>query len=281
MVPSRLLLSGIAATLALNLLVAPATAFSNGGLIPSYICDLVDQAAGSPKSLGQIVPQLVEGDDAMQKVAGYHFHFMAPYAALDLCTINVVSGAAVTPTTVFQLATKNTSHIVVGMILWVQSNAAAQPVQVGTFTNPGVNMIPYPWRGCGKPNATIVHSQALDEDGNPTPNLSTLMTWSMGADKVTTPTVTVRGVCAVMGPDGTQGGYGPFSVELPVNAAAMGMKTTAAMNQAKTSAATMKQVKTKAQKTKKTKATKPAAAATQAAVATQAATAGATCVPVA
>ncbi|KAJ3342637.1 hypothetical protein HDU93_001617 [Gonapodya sp. JEL0774] len=216
MVSSKFVMAAVAAAWTLQM-ASPALGFSNGALIPSYICDLVDQKNGSPQSLGDIVPQLVEGDDAMPK---------APYAAQDLCTVNVVGGTGLTPTTTFQLSTKNPAHILVGMILWVQDTAAKK--QLGAFSNPGINMIPYPWRGCGTPNQTIVHATALDEDGNPTPNLSTLMVWNQGKTKIKAATVQVRGVCAVMGPDGGQGGYGKFTVDIPVGAGAVAPAKTVA-----------------------------------------------------
>ncbi|KXS11463.1 hypothetical protein M427DRAFT_72922 [Gonapodya prolifera JEL478] len=195
-------------------------AFTNGSLIPSYICDVFDQANGAPQSLGQVVPYLQE-DDGMAAIAGYHHHFMAPYAALDLCTASICNGTEVTQTTTFQVSVKNTSQVLVGLIVWIQDMPAANmPRHIGTIISPGKNMMLYPWRGCGKMGSTIVQSAPLN-DGNPTPQMSSPFTWTLGSDGIAGTMVEVRGVCITQGPTGgkSQGGYGKFAIQVPVTKA--------------------------------------------------------------
>ncbi|KAJ3332184.1 hypothetical protein HDU93_009300 [Gonapodya sp. JEL0774] len=200
------------------LLVPQAAAFTNGSLIPSYICDNFDMANGAPQSLGMVVPYLQE-DDAMMKVAGYHKNFIAPYAAQDLCSAFIVNCTEVTQTTTFQVCAKNNTQKLLGLIVWVQDFPAPNmPRHIGTFTSPGLNMMHYPWRGCGKQGSTVVHTTALD-DNNPTPQLSAKMVWNLGNDGIAGTKVQVRGVCITEGAnDGAGGGYGKFAVDLPVTA---------------------------------------------------------------
>ncbi|KAJ1561890.1 hypothetical protein HK405_002090, partial [Cladochytrium tenue] len=69
----------------------PARAFTNGTLIPSYLCDLEDLRIGSPASLGAVVPLLVEdAANSMAAIAGYH-HRASPYTAQDLCTASIAT----------------------------------------------------------------------------------------------------------------------------------------------------------------------------------------------
>ncbi|KAJ1547358.1 hypothetical protein HK405_006055 [Cladochytrium tenue] len=193
-----------------------ARAFTNGTLIPSYLCDLEDLRIGSPASLGAVVPLLVEdAANAMALIAGYHKKAAAPYTAQDLCTASIATAnqADVTATTQFIVSTKTTTDQLLGLVAWVQDlPAAGLPRRIGTITTPGLNMIYYPYRGCGSIGQTIVHSTALDDDAA-VKSQSAPFTWNLGTDGVSGTAVMVRGVCI------TRMGYGPFAVSLTANAA--------------------------------------------------------------
>ncbi|KAJ1547359.1 hypothetical protein HK405_006056 [Cladochytrium tenue] len=188
-----------------------ARAFTNGTLIPSYLCDLEDLRIGSPASLGAVVPLLVEdAANSMAAIAGYH-HRVSPYTAQDLCTASIATANQpnVTATTQFIVSTKNTTDKLIGLVAWVQDlPAAALPRRIGTITTPGLNMIYYPYRGCGSIGQTIVHSTALD-DASAVKSQSAPFTWNLGTDGVAGSTVMVRGICI------TRMGYGPFAISLP------------------------------------------------------------------
>ncbi|KAJ3332183.1 hypothetical protein HDU93_009299, partial [Gonapodya sp. JEL0774] len=122
-------------------------------------------------------------------------------------------------TSSFQVSTKNASQVLVGLIVWIQDFPAPNmPRHIGTMTCPAKNMMHYPWRGCGKMGSTIVQSAPLN-DGNAAPQTSGPFTWDLGTDGIAGTTVEVRGVCITQGPKGSQGGYGKFAIQVPVNAA--------------------------------------------------------------
>ncbi|KAJ1561891.1 hypothetical protein HK405_002091 [Cladochytrium tenue] len=189
----------------------PVRAFTNGTLLPPYLCDLEDLRNGSPPSLGAVVPLLVEdAANSMATIAGYH-HRTSPYTAQDLCTASIATANQpnVTATTQFIVSTKNAGDPLIGLIAWVQDvPAAGLPRRIGTVTTPGLNMIYYPYRGCGNIGQTIVHSTALN-DAAAVATQSAPFTWNLGADGVAGSTVQIRGVCV------TDMGYGPFTVSLP------------------------------------------------------------------
>ncbi|KAJ1542536.1 hypothetical protein HK405_009921 [Cladochytrium tenue] len=187
---------------------SPVHAFTNGTLIPSYLCDLEDLRIGSPASLGGVIPYLVE-DGAMAAIAGYH-HRASPYTAQDLCTASIATAGqtTVTATTSFVVSTLNATDSLIGLLAWVQDvPATGAPRRIGTITTPGLNMIYYPYRGCGSVGQTIVHSTALDDDAA-LKNQSAAFTWALGADGVSGTTVQLRGICI------TRLGFGPFTVSL-------------------------------------------------------------------
>ncbi|KAJ3122613.1 hypothetical protein HK100_011902 [Physocladia obscura] len=100
----------------------PARAFTNGTLIPPYICDLEDLAIGGPKSLGDVIPLLQEGD-AQAAIAGYHHLYTnaTGYAAQNLCTAHIANNAAFSfGDNDFIISTINTNQHLIGLIVWIQ-----------------------------------------------------------------------------------------------------------------------------------------------------------------
>ncbi|KAJ3085060.1 hypothetical protein HK100_009177 [Physocladia obscura] len=91
----------------------PVVAFTNGTLIPPYICDLEDLAIGGPKSLGDVIPLLQEGD-AQATIAGYHHLYTnaTGYAAQNLCTAHIANNAPFT--------FGDNDFIIIGLIVWIQ-----------------------------------------------------------------------------------------------------------------------------------------------------------------
>lgn len=106
----------------------------------------------------------------------------------------------------------------VGLIVWVQKKDAMGNVrQIGHFTDPGLNMMPYPYGCGGSMNQTIVHKTALD-DGAADPNQSAPITWQMGCDQIAAgEKAQVAGICVTEAMDDMPGGgFGRFAVDLPV-----------------------------------------------------------------
>ncbi|KAI9327006.1 hypothetical protein DFJ73DRAFT_864617 [Zopfochytrium polystomum] len=197
--------AAVAASVVLT--VAPVSAFTNGTLIPPYICDLEDLRIGGPSSLGAVVPLLTE-DDAQAKIAGYHFVRAPPYTAQDLCTASIATAGQTTvkATTDFIVSSKDTAQKLVGLIVWVQDLPnMGLPRKIGMITTPGLNMVYYPYRGCGTLGQTIVHQTALDDDAA-VKSQSAAFTWTLGNSGVAGTSVMVRGVCI------TSLGYGAFTV---------------------------------------------------------------------
>ncbi|KAJ3066935.1 hypothetical protein HDU99_003690, partial [Rhizoclosmatium hyalinum] len=137
-------------------------AFTNGTLIPGYICNLRDLAHGSPTSLGAIIPLLVE-DDSQAKIAGYHqlLTNATRYAAQDLCTATITPASTTAPIEFNVIVKTLGGEHLIGLIVWIQTDVVKNPQRIGTFKKAGLNMLRYPYEGCGE---TIVHSKALDDD---------------------------------------------------------------------------------------------------------------------
>ncbi|XXQ36403.1 Reelin domain-containing protein [Plasmodiophora brassicae] len=200
-------------------LVSVASAFTNGTLLPPYLCDLNLQAIGAPTSLAGVLPHLVERN-ATQTIAGYHRLTVPPYTqAQNLCTIATVPGAAnASNQKTFVVHAINAKQALLGLIVWVQKKDAMGNVrQIGHFTDPGLNMMPYPYGCGGSMNQTIVHKTALD-DGAADPNQSAPITWQMGCDQIAAgEKAQVAGICVTEAMDDMPGGgFGRFAVDLPV-----------------------------------------------------------------
>ncbi|KAJ3086175.1 hypothetical protein HK100_008787 [Physocladia obscura] len=185
-----------------------ATAFTNGTLIPPYICDLDDLAKGGPKSLGDVIPLLQEGD-AQAKIAAYH-HLLTNatgYAAQNLCTavLDSNNGLYSASHNNFTIHTLGGERLI-GLIVWIQDfphGNTTEPRRIGKITHPGLNMIHYPYK-CGQ---TIVHATALDDDAL-VKSQSDVIGWRAPRDGVFGGFVQVRGVCV------TANGYGKFAVDV-------------------------------------------------------------------
>ncbi|KAJ3378965.1 hypothetical protein HDU84_007149 [Entophlyctis sp. JEL0112] len=185
-------------------------AFTNGTLIPPYICDLTDLALGGPASLGSVIPLLQE-DDSQVKIAGYHNYASATgnYAAQNLCTGALAAGqTAYSATTNEIIVQTNGGEALVGLIVWMQDYPPGQtmPRRIGTFESAGLNMRVYPYK-CGE---TLVHSKALDDDAAII-SQSDKMMWVAPPGGVFGTFVEVRGVCI------TDKGYGKFQTQIPTN----------------------------------------------------------------
>ncbi|KAJ3285456.1 hypothetical protein HDU79_007321 [Rhizoclosmatium sp. JEL0117] len=154
--------SSFLATLVLVLSSLQVSAFTNGTLIPGYICNLRDLAHGSPTSLGAIIPLLVE-DDSQAKIAGYHqlLTNATRYAAQDLCTATITPASTTAPIEFNVIVKTLGGEHLIGLIVWIQTDVVKNPQRIGTFKKAGLNMLKYPYEGCGE---TIVHSKALDDD---------------------------------------------------------------------------------------------------------------------
>ncbi|KAJ3200569.1 hypothetical protein HDU83_007583 [Entophlyctis luteolus] len=188
-------------------LISRVAAFTNGTLIPPYICDLDDLAAGGPKSLGDIIPLLVE-DDAQAKIAGYHHVTGTNYSAQNLCTAAFSNGAAYSATSNNIIVSTLGGEALVGLIVWMQDypTGSTLPRRIGTFTSAGLNMMLYPYQ-CGQ---TIVHTTALNDDAK-VKTQSDVIVWTPPVCGVYGTFVEVRGVCI------TDKGYGKFQIQLPTN----------------------------------------------------------------
>ncbi|KAJ3075862.1 hypothetical protein HDU98_006633 [Podochytrium sp. JEL0797] len=191
-----------------SLLIPSTRAFTNGTLIPSYLCDLRDLMAGGPQSLGDVIPLLKE-DDSQAKIAGYHKveTNATGYAAQNLCTAMLAENTVFAVTgNQFMVKTLGGENLL-GVIVWMQDyppNFKGYPRRIGQFTSPGKNMMQYPYR-CGQ---TIVHTATLDDDAT-VKSQTDVMTWNTPACGVWGQMMEVRGVCV------TDKGYGKFQVKVP------------------------------------------------------------------
>ncbi|KAJ3339985.1 hypothetical protein HDU83_007285 [Entophlyctis luteolus] len=197
-----------AAALAATLAASRVAAFTNGTLIPPYICDLTDLANGAPASLGSVIPLLQE-DDSMVKIAGYHHYASATgnYAAQNLCMGALASGQTAYSATSNNFIVKTIGgEALIGLIVWVQDypTGSTQPVRIGTMASAGINMMIYPYK-CGE---TIVHSKALDNDAA-VASQSDVFNWIPPSTGVFGTFVEIRGVCI------TDNGYGKFQTQIP------------------------------------------------------------------
>ncbi|KAI9353874.1 hypothetical protein BDR26DRAFT_849381 [Obelidium mucronatum] len=194
----------------------PVSAFTNGTLIPPYLCDLKDMMKGGPKSLGDIIPLLKE-DDAQEKIAGYHkltSKINGGYPAQKLCTAEFVNGfqaegnrVVVKTTTMLTEGGKQVPDELVGLIVWIQDfppSLKGFPRRIGEFTSAGKNMMHYPYR-CGQ---TLVHTDALNDEAA-IKSQSDDMIWNAPECGVFGEMVEVRGVCV------TEKGFGTFSKQIP------------------------------------------------------------------
>lgn len=109
-----------------------------------------------------------------------------------------------------------TSGAPVGLIAWVQKqDAQGNLKQIGHVSDPGLNMIPYPY-GCGGDlNRTIVHRTALHRNAT-IRSQSAPITWQMGCDQVGPgEKAQVAGICITQARRGVPGGgFGKFVVDL-------------------------------------------------------------------
>ncbi|KAJ3306525.1 hypothetical protein HDU76_004799 [Blyttiomyces sp. JEL0837] len=209
----------IAAALAF---VPSALAFSNGTLLPNYLCSLKDLAIGGPASLGAIIPHF-EIEGSMEKIAEYH-HYVGDknFAAQDLCTAFTKDGMAIGKNAEFIVATKNQNEVLVGLIVWIQEfphGPMGLPKKIGTFANFPKNMAAYPWHGCGIPGSTLVHTGALNDDLM-VPNQSDPLMWMAPKEGINSTSVQVRGICITESmTEGQSGGYGKFAIDIPLTGA--------------------------------------------------------------
>ncbi|KAJ3199723.1 hypothetical protein HDU83_007094 [Entophlyctis luteolus] len=185
-----------------------AAAFTNGTLIPPYICDLTDLGMGGPASLGNVIPLLQE-DDSQVKIAGYHNYASATgnYASQNLCMGALASGQAAYSATSNNFIVKTIGgEALVGLIVWVQDypTGSTQPVRIGTMASAGLNMIIYPYK-CGE---TIVHAKTLDDEAA-VASQSDVFNWIPPSTGVFGTFVEIRGVCI------TDNGYGKFQTQIP------------------------------------------------------------------
>ncbi|KAJ3340404.1 hypothetical protein HDU83_007092 [Entophlyctis luteolus] len=202
-----LVATACAAACALLGLVPRVAAFTNGSLIPPYICDLDDLAMGGPKSLGDVIPLLVE-DDAQAKLAGYHHLTGTNYSAQSLCTASFANGAAYSATSNNLVVSTLGGENLVGLIVWMQDypTGSTLPRRIGAFTSAGLNMMLYPYQ-CGQ---TLVHTTTLD-DAAKVKSQSDVMVWTPPVCGVYGTFVEARGVCI------TDKGYGKFQIQIPTN----------------------------------------------------------------
>ncbi|KAJ3236266.1 hypothetical protein HDU81_010943 [Chytriomyces hyalinus] len=190
-------------------LIASTSAFTNGTLLPSYLCDLNAQANGAPASLAQVLPMLQEADSRV-KVAGYHKGKSAPpYNSQDLCTAAFEVGSVMQETTnSFVVKTKG-GEALLGLLVWAQdySPNSNVPRRIGTITNAGLNMVHYPYGLCGE---TIVHEKTLDDEAF-YKSQSAPFTWRVPECGIHGDFVEIRGICV------TDSGFGKFAVQIPTN----------------------------------------------------------------
>ncbi|KAJ3016596.1 UNVERIFIED_CONTAM: hypothetical protein HDU68_012119 [Siphonaria sp. JEL0065] len=182
-------------------------AFTNGTLLPPYLCDLKDQLHGAPQSLAQVIPLLQE-DDAQAKIAGYHKveNNSTGYASQNLCTAEIINNAAFGAENKFIVRTKGGEPLL-GLIVWIQDNPPTLPGprRIGQITDPGLNMMLYPYR-CGQ---TIVHSTVLDDDAK-IKSQTDPFTWKATDidGGIYGGQVEVRGICV------TDNGFGKFKIPI-------------------------------------------------------------------
>ncbi|TPX77985.1 hypothetical protein CcCBS67573_g00773 [Chytriomyces confervae] len=192
-------------------LIASTSAFTNGTLLPSYLCDLNAQAKGAPTSLAQVLPMLQEADSRV-KIAGYHQVKSAPYSSQDLCTAAFEVGSVMQETTnSFVVKTKGGEGLL-GLLVWAQdypSNSNG-PRRIGTITNPGLNMVHYPYGLCGE---TIVHEKTLDDEAF-YKSQSAPFTWRVPDCGIHGDFIEIRGICV------TEKGFGKFAVQIPTSGVA-------------------------------------------------------------
>ncbi|KAJ3308404.1 hypothetical protein HDU76_003978 [Blyttiomyces sp. JEL0837] len=114
----------------------------------------------------------------------------------------------------FMVSTVDPAQALVGLIVWIQTTDPAKPERIGKIVEPGLNMVNYPYHGCGGVGGTIVHKNALNDEAA-VKSQSAPFTWKAPANAKTGGMVQVRGICITQGPN-MSGGFGKFAVNIPV-----------------------------------------------------------------
>ncbi|KAJ3236309.1 hypothetical protein HDU81_010898 [Chytriomyces hyalinus] len=99
-----------------------------------------------------------------------------------------------------------------GLLVWAQDYPPNYngPRRIGTITNPGLNMVHYPYSMCGE---TIVHEKTLDDEAF-CKSESAPFTWRVPDCGIHGDFVELRGICV------TEKGFGKFAVRIPTNGVA-------------------------------------------------------------
>ncbi|KAJ3192269.1 hypothetical protein HK101_006798 [Irineochytrium annulatum] len=230
----------IALPILLSLLPASALAFTNGLLLPNYLCDMELQALGAPASLGDVIPNLVDSytssnataissanltdstttirTNASEIIATIHHQKVWPFGAQKLCTANIGNANTISSLddVLLSVSAINQTQSIVGLIVWIQDRSEAVPYQIGSFADPGRNMTYYPY-GCGE-KATVVHTTTLHTSAPAgLKYLSPNITWSPPKDGFDSNQVSIRGICITQAAKGQPGGgYGKFEVNVTI-----------------------------------------------------------------
>lgn len=219
-------------------------AFTNGTLLPSYLCNLKAQAQGAPKSLADIIPFLTDSFTATNisatksvnltdpttsittngsTIISYiHHQKVWPFSAQNLCTAKLSTDllSLHSPVNITVSAIDQTQSIV-GLMVWVQQTSNSNiPVKIGKWIVPGRNMTIYPWL-CNSEDdigQTIVHETALHKAAPvdlkySSPN----MTWMPPCQLPKDTQVQIQGICVTQAPRGViGGGFGRFNINVTV-----------------------------------------------------------------
>ncbi|KAJ1551338.1 hypothetical protein HK405_014699 [Cladochytrium tenue] len=189
-------LAATAAAIAVAL-VEPVAAFTNGTILPSYLCGPAND--GLPKSLGGVLALLQEDGSALT-VAGYHGDAQQITASYGLATATSTS-ASITPGQTFAVSIKSTTsgaHLL-GLLAWVED----QYGKLGYWSAFGTGMAAHP--GCmatglggNQVPVVAVHTTALDNIDTVDPTTYTGLVWQAPAIMYST-TVLFKGLAIIDG----------------------------------------------------------------------------------
>ncbi|KAI8608998.1 hypothetical protein BC830DRAFT_1152792 [Chytriomyces sp. MP71] len=157
-----------------------ALAFSNGTLLPGYLCGVPGD--GLPKSLGGVMQYFTSPKEAAQVIAKYHNQnsTMAQTGlAKTTSTITTIAPGAQVPLTVSSLGTDPNAHLIGLLLFATDSNGQ----KMGEFTTVPGSMTNFP--ACAPPGSNavvgIVHSSTLDDVNTQTPTQQGGIVWTAPA----------------------------------------------------------------------------------------------------
>ncbi|KAI9358340.1 hypothetical protein DFJ73DRAFT_794106 [Zopfochytrium polystomum] len=193
MLSSVLLAAAAAAT---AFIATPAAAFTNGTILPNYLCGPSND--GLPKSLGGVLALLEEGD-SKKVIAGYHGDATSLTAGYGLATATSTM-AAVIPGQQFPITITSAGKVeLLGLLTWFedqygklgywsQFGAAMQAHPGCTAVGVGGNLVP----------VVATHSLALADANPPDPAVYTGLVWQAPPIIYST-TVMVKGLAVIEG----------------------------------------------------------------------------------